>query len=74
MLGGSNFTIAQRYKFVESVDNFCMNFWHQLWKGLGKLFSDDRYVIWIILDMFSDSIFGLKKLDKFQLVEQKGLE
>jgi hypothetical protein len=60
MMEGSDLTISQRYKFVESIDNLFLNLWHELWKSPGELCSDDRDVIRIRSDMPSESVFYLK--------------
>jgi hypothetical protein len=75
MMEGSDLTISQRYKFVESIDNLFLNFWHKLWKSPGELCSDDGDMIRIHgSEMPSESVFGLKCLDMFQSVEQRRLE
>jgi hypothetical protein len=73
MVQSSTLTTGQRYKFVESIDNFLMNISHELRKSLGELCSDNRDVIWIHVDLPPDSVFRLKCLDTFPLVE-RGLE
>jgi hypothetical protein len=60
VFGDLNLTTGQRYKFAESINNFFMNLWHQLWKNLSELFSDDSYVIWIVANLFSEGVFDLK--------------
>ena len=73
MVRSSNLTIGQGYIFVESIDNFLMDLSHELWKSLSELCSDNRDVVWIPVDLLSDSEFGLKCLDRFPLIEH-GLE
>jgi len=71
MVQSSTLTTGQRYIFVEGIDNFLMDLSHELRKSLGELCSDNRDVIWIPVDLPSDSKFGLKCLDRFPLVERE---
>jgi len=73
MVQSSTLTTGQRYGFVESIDNFFVNISHELRKSLGELCSDNRDVIWILVDLSSESVFGLKYLEIFPSVE-RGLE
>jgi len=71
MVQSSIITTGQRYEFVESIGNFLVNISHELRKSLGELCSDNRDVIWIHVDMPSESLFGLKYLETFPSVERE---
>ena len=71
MVQGPNLTTDQRYIFVESIDNFFMNFWHELWKSPGEFSLDNGDVIWILGELRSESVFDLKCLDRYPLIEPR---
>ena len=60
MMKGSDLTIGQRYKLVESIDNLFLNLGYKLWKSSGELCSDDGDVIHICSNMLSESVLDLK--------------
>ena len=51
-----------------------MNLWHKLGKSPSELCSDKRDMIRVLGDMLPESVFDLKELDAFSLVERLGRE
>lgn len=63
MIPASKLTTGQRYIFVESLNNFFMNVWHELWKSPGDLRAENRNVVWILAELRSESVVDLKSLE-----------